>query len=240
MPAFQTHFLGREDVAHGTTAFRFARPAGLDFAPGQALNVTLLEPPETDAKGNSRTFSIASAPHEDSLQFATRMRDTAFKRVLGGLAPGALVKLRGPMGAFTLPEELERPVVMLAGGIGITPFMSMLRHAEHAKRPGSRTLLYSNRRPEDAPFIDELTALATRDPHLKLVATMNEMEKSTRPWSGERAMLDAAFLERHLAHGASPIYYIAGPPGLVAAMGKLLRAAAVPEADIRTDEFFGY
>jgi len=240
MPAFQTHFLGREDVASGTAAFRFARPAGFDFAAGQAVNLTLLEPPETDAKGNSRTFSIASAPHEDSLQFATRLRDTAFKRVLGALAAGAPVKLRGPMGTFTLPEDPARPVVMLAGGIGITPFMSMLRHAEHAKRPGSRTLLYSNRRPEDAPFIDELTALAARDPRLKLVATMNEMEKSARPWSGERAMLDAAFLERHLERGATPIYYIAGPPGLVAAMGKLLRAAAVPEADIRTDEFFGY
>jgi ferredoxin-NADP reductase len=240
MPAFQTHFLGREDVAQGTAAFRFARPAGLEFAPGQALNLTLLDPPETDARGNSRTFSIASAPHEESLQFATRLRDTAFKRVLGGLAAGTPVKLRGPMGTFTLPEDPARPVVMLAGGIGITPFMSMLRHAEHVKRPGSRTLLYSNRRPEDAPFIDELTALAARDRSLKLVATMNEMQKSARPWSGERAMLDAAFLERHLERGAMPVYYIAGPPGLVAAMGKLLRDAAIPEADIRTDEFFGY
>ena len=240
MPAFHTHFLGREDVAHGTAAFRFARPAGLDFQPGQAMNVTLLDPPETDARGSSRTFSIASAPHEASLQFATRLRDTAFKRVLGALAAGAPVKLRGPMGSFTLPEDSVRPVVMLAGGIGITPFMSMLRHAEHAKLAVPRTLLYSNRRPEDAPFIDELTALARRDPHLKLVATMNEMEKSARPWSGERTMLDAAFLERHLERGALPVYYIAGPPGLVAAMGKLLRDAAVPEVDIRTDEFFGY
>lgn len=240
MPAFQAHFLGREDVANGTAAFRFARPAGFAFQPGQAVNLTLLEPPETDARGNSRTFSIASAPHEDSLQFATRLRDTAFKRGLGGLLPGTPVKLRGPMGSFTLPEDAARPVVMLAGGIGITPFMSMLRHAEHARLPGSRTLLYSNRRPEDAPFIGELLALAARDRNLKLVATMNEMEKSARPWSGERAMLDAAFLERHLERGAAPVYYIAGPPGLVAAMGKLLREAAVPQADIRTDEFIGY
>ena len=240
MPAFQTHFLGREDVAHGTAAFRFARPAGFDFTAGQAAKLTLLEPPETDAKGDSRTFSIASAPHEGSLQFATRLRDTAFKRVLGGLAAGAPVKLRGPMGSFVLPEDPARPVVMLAGGIGITPFMSMLRHAEHAKLPGSRTLLYSNRKPEDAPFIEELVALAARDPRLKLVATMNEMEKSARPWTGERAMLDAAFLERHLERGARPVYYLAGPPGLVSAMGKLLKEAGVPEADVRTDEFFGY
>ena len=240
MAAFQTHFLGREEVAHGTAGFRFARPAGFDFTAGQAVKLTLLDPPETDARGDLRTFSIASAPHEDSLLFATRLRDTAFKRVLGALAAGTPVKLRGPMGTFTLPEDPARPVVMLAGGIGITPFMSMLGHAERAQLAAPRTLLYSNRRPEDAPFIAELQALAARDPRLKLVATMTEMDKSAQPWSGERALLDAAFLERHLAHGAAPVYYIAGPPGLVSAMGKLLREAAVPEADIRTDEFFGY
>jgi ferredoxin-NADP reductase len=240
MPAFQTKFLVREDVAEGTAAFRFERPAGFDFKPGQSVNLTLLEPSETDARGPSRTFSIASAPHEGSVQIATRLRDTAFKRTLGALAAGAPVRLRGPMGNFTLPDDPERPVVMLAGGIGITPFMSMLRHAERAKLPGARTLLYSNRRPEDAPFIDELAGLAARDPRLKLVATMTEMDKSARPWSGERTLLDAAFLERHLARGASPVYYLAGPPGLVAALGKLLKEASVQESDIRTDEFTGY
>jgi ferredoxin-NADP reductase len=240
MPAFQTRFLDREDLAVGTAAFRFARPAGFEFKPGQSVNLTLLEPSETDARGPSRTFSIVSAPHEAALTIATRLRDTAFKRMLGALAAGAPVRLRGPMGNFTLPDDPARPVVMLAGGIGITPFMSMLRHAERAKLPAPRTLLYSNRRPEDAPFIAELQSMAARDPKLKLVATMTEMEKSARPWSGERAMLDAAFLERHVERRAAPVYYLAGPPGLVSAMGKLLREAAVAEGDIRTDEFFGY
>src|SRR6185312_3326533 len=116
MPAFTTSFIGRETIARGTASIELARPAGFGFTAGQAINLTLLEPRETDAKGNSRTFSIASAPSEDSLQFATRLRDTAFKRVLGGLLPGTPVKLRGPMGSFTLPEDAARPVVMLAGG----------------------------------------------------------------------------------------------------------------------------
>ncbi len=240
MPAFASRFLHREELAQGTAAFHFERPAGLDFKAGQALNLTLLDPPETDARGASRTFSIVSAPHHDTLRFATRLRDTAFKRVLAALAPGAAVKLRGPMGAFTLPEDGARPIVMLAGGIGITPFMSMLHHAEHAGRAAPRTLLYSNRRPEDAPFMGELAALAARDPRVKLVATMTEMDKSTQPWSGERALIDAAFLERHLERGAAPVYYLAGPPSLVAALSKLLRQTGVAAADIRTDEFFGY
>src|SRR6185437_3325714 len=144
MPAFTTSFIGRETIARGTASIELARPAGFGFTAGQAINLTLLEPRETDAKGNSRTFSIASAPSEPTLRIATRMRDTAFKRVLGTLEPGSAVKLRGPMGKFTLPEDDSHPVAMLAGGIGITPFMSMLREEESrgSKRP--RLLLYSN------------------------------------------------------------------------------------------------
>ena len=240
MPAYASHFLRREELAQGTAAFHFARPAGLEFKAGQALNITLLDPPETDSRGASRTFSIVSAPHHETLQFATRLRDTAFKRALGSLQPGAPVKLRGPMGNFTLPEDGARPMVMLAGGIGITPFMSMLRHAEHTRSPIERTLVYSNRRPEDAPYLDELKAMAARDPRFKLVATMTEMDKSERPWQGERALVDAAFLARHLGRGASPVYYLAGPPGMVSALGTLLKETGAPAADIRTDEFFGY
>src|SRR5690349_15824858 len=130
MPLFATTLVGQETVARGTSAFRLARPEGFAFAAGQAVNLTLVDPPETDAKGSSRTFSIASGPSESTLQIATRMRDTAFKRVLGSLAPGAALKIRGPMGKFILPEDPSRPVVLLAGGIGITPFMSMLREEE--------------------------------------------------------------------------------------------------------------
>lgn len=240
MAIHATSFLGGEPLAEGTRAFRFAKPEGFAFRAGQAVNVTLLEPPETDGKGNSRTFSLVNAPHEDTLQIATRMRDTAFKRVLASLAPGSPLKLRGPMGAFTLPEDPARPVVLLAGGIGITPFVSMLRHEAKTGSARPRTLVYSNRRPEDAPFLDELQSLGPPGGPFRLAATMTEMDRSAREWAGERAMVDAAFLARHLEAGASPLYYLAGPPGMVAALRTLLKGSGVADADIRTDEFFGY
>ncbi|MEK7236600.1 MAG: FAD-dependent oxidoreductase [Nitrospirota bacterium] len=149
----------REEVAEGTMAFRFEKPAHFVFTPGQFVDMTLVDPPETDAEGNERAFSIASAPHEDMLMVATRMRDTAFKRVLRSMPLGATVQMEGPFGNFVLHADPVRPAVFLAGGIGITPFRSMVLHAVAQKLPHRLFLFYSNRRPEDAPFLDELQAL---------------------------------------------------------------------------------
>lgn len=240
MPKYETTLKGNETVAEGTMAFHFAKPAGLSFKPGQSMNVSLVEPPETDAKGNARTFSIVSAPHESELVIATRMRDTAFKRVLKSMAAGGRVGLRGPAGLFTLDPADARPAVFLAGGIGVTPFVSMLRDAAQTKLARDLWLFYSNRRPEDAAFLDELTLMPKRNPRLHFVGTMVEMDKSSRPWTGEKGFLDRAMLERHLKNLAGHVFYIAGPPGLVEAMQKMLIAAGVAEDAIHTDEFFGY
>jgi ferredoxin-NADP reductase len=168
------------------------------------------------------------------------MRDTAFKRVLKSMPAGGRVSLRGPAGKFTLDGADTRPAVFLAGGIGITPFVSMLRHAAHSRLARDLWLFYSNRRPEDAAFLDELSALPHRNPRCRFVGTMVEMDKSSRPWKGETGFLDRAMLERHLKSLAGKVYYIAGPPGLVEAMQKMLVGAGVAEDAIRTDEFFGY
>jgi len=240
MPKYETTLLESETVAEGTMAFRFARPADFRFEAGQSMNLSLIDPPETDGKGNARTFSIVSAPHESVLVVATRMRDTAFKRVLKSMPAGGRVSLRGPAGKFTLDGADARPAVFLAGGIGITPFVSMLRHAAHSRLERDLWLFYSNRRPEDAAFLDELAALPQRNPRCRFVGTMVEMAKSSRAWSGETGFLDRAMLERHLKDLAAFIYYVAGPPGLVEAMQKMLTDAGVKDEAIRTDEFFGY
>ena len=109
--AYASKLLNRVEVAGGTTAFQFEKPAGFDFKPGQSVDLTLLNPPETDSEGNVRTFFIASAPFEDQLRFATRMRDTAFKRSLKKMPLGTVVKMDSAMGSFTLHKNslLEGP-----------------------------------------------------------------------------------------------------------------------------------
>jgi ferredoxin-NADP reductase len=238
MPTYQVRLAGREEIAEGTLCFRFERPAGFQFKAGQAIVLELLDPPSEEGQ-QRRTFSLVSAPFESALAIATRMRDTAFKRALGALPDGASLKLTGPIGQFTL-DDAERPAVLIAGGIGITPFMSMLREAAREHSRQSVLLLYSNRRPEDAAFLGELQELARHSSNFRLVTTMTQMSKSARKWSGETGVLDAGLIRRSAEGLVAPFYYVVGPPAMVMAIQDTLRAAAIPEERILTEEFYGY
>jgi ferredoxin-NADP reductase len=239
-PANLAKLKGREEVAERTMAFHFEKPSGWTFKAGQAMDMTLLDPSETDAEGNTRAFSIASAPHQESLMVATRMRDTAFKRVLGALPLETPVKIEGPFGDLTLHNNAARTAVFLAGGIGITPFRSIVSRAAREKLPHRLFLFYSNRRAEDAAFLEELQTLERENPNYKFIATMTDMAKSHRPWNGETGQINKEMLSKHLKNAASPIYYIAGPPGMVKGLHETLNKAGVDDDDIRTEEFSGY
>jgi len=237
---FRPNLLNRVEVAEGTMAFHFEKPQGFDFKPGQSADLTLLNPPETDPAGNVRTFSIASAPFEDQLMFATRMRDTAFKRSLKKVALGTAVKMDSAMGSFTLHKNSAKPAVFLAGGIGITPFSSIVRQADHDQAPHKIYLFYSNRRPEDAAFLEALRSLERTNANFLLIATMTEMSRSSKKWDRETGLINKEMLLRHLGNLQGPIYYIAGPPAMVTDMRKMLVASNTDEDDIRTEEFAGY
>jgi ferredoxin-NADP reductase len=230
----------RQEIAEGTMAFHFEKPAGWAFKPGQYIDMTLLDPPESDSEGNIRSFSIASAPQEDTLMVATRMRDTAFKRVLKTMPLGTQVKVEGPLGSFTLHSNASRPAVFLSGGIGITPFRSILVNAARTGLENRIVLFYSNRRPEDSAFLQELQEIGDENKDYQIIGVMTEMEKSTRPWNGEIGLIDKAMLGRFVPDIAAPIYYTAGPPAMVAAMKKTLANAGVNEDDVRSEDFAGY
>ena len=240
MAVYETALRRRESVAEGTAAFYFEKPAGFAHQAGQNAVFTLVDPPDTDLQGPSRTFTIASAPHETELMIATRMRDTAFKRVLKSAVLGTPVRIDGPSGVMVLHENVARPAVFLAGGIGITPFLSMARHAAKDRLPHRIILFYSNRRPEDAAFLDELRALEKSNHNYRLIATMAEAEKSSQPWIGETGFIRRDMLERYLPDLKSPVYYCAGPPGMTMAMQSMLEGFGVNENDIRSEEFYGY
>ncbi|HET7346170.1 MAG TPA: FAD-dependent oxidoreductase [Acidobacteriaceae bacterium] len=229
-----------ELVAEGTMAFHFAKPSGFEYRAGQSIDLTLLNPPETDGEGNTRAFSLASAPFDRDLMIATRMRDTAFKRVLGKASPGLEVRIDGPSGSFVLHRKAERAAVLLAGGIGITPFLSMIRQAAYEQASHQIYLFYSNRRPEDCPFLEVLAETAKQNPRFHLIATMTKMKDSHRDWTGETGFVSKEMLRKHLPAIQGPIFYLAGPPAMVAAMRSILAAAQVDEDDIRTEEFSGY
>lgn len=230
----------RETVAEGTMAFYFAKPAGFAHQAGQSLLLTLVDPVETDAEGDSRTFTIASAPHERELMIATRMRETAFKRVLKTAPPGMTVRIDGPNGEMVLQVDASRPAVFLAGGIGITPFRAMASDALHRKLTHRLYLFYSNRRPQDAAFLDELKEWEQANGNYRLVETMTEPQKASRPWPGETGPLNRDLLARYLPDLMSPIYYFAGPPAMTMAMQQMLEDIGVDSQSMRYEEFYGY
>ena len=237
--AIATTLRRSEPVAEGTMAFHFAKPAGFEFRAGQAIEL-LLPDPGGAPQDIGHAFSIVSAPHEDEIVIATRMRDSAYKRALKAMAPGAPARIDGPFGSLTLHKSRSRGALLVAGGIGITPFVSMLRHAAREGFAQPVTLLYSNRRPEDAAFLDELLAIEREHDAFTLVATMTEMSKSARRWDGQTQMIDADVAAQALGALSSPISYVAGPPAMVDAMRRVLVEAGTDEDDIRTEDFAGY
>jgi ferredoxin-NADP reductase len=239
-PTFESALVRRDVVAERTMSFHFAKPADWTYRAGQFVDITLLDPPETDPEGDSRGFSISSAPSEGVITITTRLRDTAFKRVLRAMPIGTAARIEGPFGDLRL-HHADRPAVVMTGGIGITPFRSILieKIRTGGGLPYRVVVFYANGRPQDAAFLDELRRLAEQDPNLTFVPTMSALGADER-WDGERGRIDASMLRRHLEDGSDAIFYLTGPPGLVQGLRSMLVAAGVDEDDIRTEEFTGY
>ena len=240
MPPCKTTLKARKCLCNGTTAYYFEKPRDFEFKAGQFANLTLLDTVATDLEGSTRSLSIASAPHENDLMVAMRNRDTAFKRAIHALPIGSPILFQGPFGDFTLHRDTARPAVFLAGGIGITPFYSMLREATGKQSPHRITLFYANRRPEEAAFLEELRAFEQSNPRYKLITTITHPAEETPDWRGKRGYFTAKILKKCLPDLKTPVFYLAGPAAGVISMRLTLNAAGVSDDDIRTEEFAGY
>lgn len=249
--------IDRREVAEGTMAFWFdtssvleftqphgplpvaSRGAGFTFEAGQNADFSLIDPPQTDAEGNTRTFSFAASPeHRDSIMIATRMRDTAFKHSLQTLPLGTKVQVSPAGGNMTLHDDSTKPAVFIAGGIGITPFRSMIEDATLKRLPHRLTLCYSNRTPAQTAFLSDLEQWAAQNSNFHLAATITD--ETDQPWSHERGRINAEFLKKNLPEIAAPIYYLAGPPGLVTAMRTVLLGVGISKDSIKLESFSGY
>jgi ferredoxin-NADP reductase len=210
----------------------------LDYRPGQYFWVELLDPPYEDEKGPRRHISAVTSPTERGvIGLCTRLRDSAFKRSLAELPVGAEVEVEQPKGDFVLPEDASRPLVFVAGGIGITAFRSMLRYIADKGLPHRVTLIYSSRDRDSAAFLAELEELERQSPNLRLVLTMTQ----DAGWEGERRRVGADLFRDYLGDDpAGASYMVAGPPEMAKAATEELQKAGVDEQLIATDSFTGY
>ncbi|MDR7522844.1 MAG: FAD-dependent oxidoreductase [Armatimonadota bacterium] len=241
MPKLTLPLTARREVAEGTMSFTFSLEGRhYAFRPGQYNMVTLSTLLHQDEKGNTRPFSIASSPRDPFILIATRMRGSAFKRTLAEIPLGTPVDFTGPLGSFTLPRDATRPIVLIAGGIGITPFRSMIKHATEQTLPHKLTLLYANRTPREAPFLEEFQEWERENPNFTFIPTMTKAGTVEPRWTGRTGYIGAAFLRDALENVDRPAFYVAGPPGMVDGVTRALVDAGAAEDRIRTEQFSGY
>ena len=240
MSAYQSRLLGRTEVAEGTMAFQFEKPRDFVFKAGQYIDLTLLGSQAGSSNGLTHTFSIASSPFDEELLITTRMRSTVFKQALSVLPIGTGSRIQGPMGSFRLHNNTSRLAVFLAGGVGIAPFLSMVSYATAEKLRHPIILFYANRYLEDAAFIDALWKLERANPRFRFVPTFTRMANHNGAWRGKTGYINSEMLFTQIGILQGPIYYIAGPPTMVAATRRTLLGVGIDEDDIRTEEFAGY
>jgi ferredoxin-NADP reductase len=240
MAEYQMTLVDRQRIARDTMAFWFeANGASFEFRAGQHADFVFTRPCTGSESDNSRTFSLASSPHDNRpVMIAMRMRKTAFKSALRASARGTKFIVSRPRGSFTLHRDVTRPAVFLAGGIGIAPIRSILQWATQEHLPHKLYLFYSNREADDAAFIEEFESMAGQNRNFTLIPTVTGHR--TIAWPYERGHINREMLARYLLGLNRPVYYIAGPSGMVTAMSNLLNASGVSDDDVKTEEFGDY
>ena len=223
--------LAVHDETSTIRTFRLARPAGFDFRPGQFVTVRV----QADGRLLTRCYSISSPPEASGyLEISVKRQGTVSSVLHASLGPGSLLSVRRPAGLFVYPPADDRPIVLIAGGIGITPLLSMLRHAVWSEPSRRITLLYSVRSHSELAFADELSLIARRHPQARVVVTI----------TGDAAVdlyrhgrIDALLLRETVPDLAGSLFFVCGPLPMIDGARALLEHLGVPSAQVHAEAF---
>lgn len=211
--------------------FRLQRPDGFDFTPGQFLPVRV----QVEGRTVQRAYSISSAPQvRGYIEISVKRIGLVSGLLHSNLRPGSLVTVRRPAGAFTYPAGDERPLLLLAGGIGITPLMSMLRHAVATEPTRPVIVIYSVRTPADLAFRDELAVIARRHAQVRLGVAVTQGPPSDR-WHHGR--ITAALVRAYVTDPGHVLAFICGPQPMIDGMKGLLAELGVPKPQVKSESF---
>jgi ferredoxin-NADP reductase len=211
--------------------FRLARPASFSFEAGQFLTVRAL----ADGQPHVRCYSISSAPESAGyLEISVKRQGLVSGTLHATVRPGSQLLVKPPAGRFTYPAGDDRPIVLVAGGVGITPLISMLRHGVAAEPGRPITLLYSARGSRELAFWDELAWLARRHPHVRLVGTVTEPDSG---WQDRVGRIDRALLANYVPNAVHSVFLMCGPLEMIDSIRAMLLAMGVPEPQVRSEVF---
>lgn len=229
----------KETVAKQTDYVEFDTGQEVSFKPGQYFFVTLNPSDEMHKDDLTHHISIVNSPNQkNTLALTTRMRveRSLFKMTLDEAKVGDEVEIGKIEGSFILPDSTNKPIVLVALGIGITPYISMLRYCDETRKPYKFTLFYSDGEEESMPFLDELKGYEQKHEGFKLVEILTQ----DKAWQGEKRHVSAEMFKDYISDIKEPIYYISGPASSVFAVGKNLKDAGIAEENIKMDDFSGY
>lgn len=235
---FLMPFLDQRDETPTSATFRFdRRGTGYHYQSNQAIRLSLRV---DDARGPHRLFSLSSSPTEtDWIAVTCKITTSAYKSALRALRPGDDVEVVGPLG--DLIYDPSRPTIMVAGGIGVTPFRGMIRYAVDTRRETPIRLLYSARVPEELAFRAELDAMAGVHPDLSVVYSVTRPQDSRIAWHGRTGRFGEAELREIAAPLDRPNFFVVGLPGMIREMLGILRGPlAVPEERLNWEPFMGF
>ena len=227
-----------QQMSESTYNYVFESDTKLDFNPGQYLEWTL---PHAwpDDRGNRRTFTIASSPTEDTIQLGVKMYhpSSSFKNALQVMQPGDTLFAGQLAGNFTLPKDATKKLVFIAGGIGITPFRSMLQYLHDIQQRRDIVLFYLVSNPNEISYLDVLNQAISDG------VTVIPVLGSPTPypdWSGEIGYMTTELLQKYVPDLTERLFYLSGPRGMVDAITSTVRLSHVPRKHIKTDHFSGY
>lgn len=216
----------KEHLIDNVWAFRFVPSEPLTWTPGQYMRVELPHD-NPDSEGTKRWFTISSAPYDQVMQISTRVTNSTFKQALSKLEPGDELQLiEEPEGDFVW-QDSDLPMLFVAGGIGVTPFRSILRQRAHDNQPLNVTLIYGSRTEDSIPFKDEISEWQAKDPQFKVLYAVGQ------PLTAER-------IAELYPNVNSALVYVSGPEPMVQALTADLKEHGLPEAQVKTDEFPNY
>ncbi len=230
---FETQFKEIIQRTPDVTSFRFPRPSELNYKPGQFFMITL----KKDGRELTKHFSFSSSPTEKyHIEFTKKFTDHEFSMALRNAKVGDWARIDAPYGQFTFEGEFPK-IGMLAGGIGITPFISMCKNATDKGLDSKITLLYGCRTEKDIAFREELEKMRQHNKKLKLVLSVNE---PTNDWKGSVGVINEEMIKKELPDYKDNVFYTCGPPGMLKAMEALIEKLGLPRTQLKTELFTGY
>lgn len=226
-----TTVLAVSDETPDIRTFRLARPEGFEFHAGQFLSLRI----ESGGKSLVRCYTISSPPDSRRhLEISVKRQGRVSAALHDSLRPGSRLPIRGPGGRFRYPAGSERPIVLLGGGVGVTPLMSMLRHAISRETSRPVTLIYSVRTETDIAFRDELHEIGRRNPQIRVVIAVTRGGESPEYFPGR---IDESLVRGIVAAPLESLYFVCGPIPMIDSMKEILSRVGVAEAHFHAEAF---